>query len=628
MRWKGIIFIVIIAALLVAGTFLFSAGWVETAIENSASEINGAKVEIENLDLSLFDLSISWDKLQIANPDKPMKNSFETGKTELNLEFMPLIRGKVVIDTIEFMDLATNTDRTVSGELDKTEEKKAAKKAKKEKSVQKDEETEPGLAESTKIKLQSKGEDFKNFRLDAMKSNLNVDSIMQAADLSSLKYIETARKEMETKISKWNEVINSDEFQKDYDEMEKHFAELSKINPKKIKSIDELQKAVKKFNKAKKKFEKVNSKVKKYKKDFDKDFKEMKLAGKEIQKKVKTDYREIEKVAKIPDIDTKNIASFVFGETVVDRVNQFFEIAEKVAFYKKKLDKIKSEKEKPKRGEGQNIEFSGKYQYPDFWVKTVKFSGTVDKDLKINGNISDIVTDQVMINKTTVAKINGQNPNNSKIRLTATIDGRTKKSVDTYQVTYSDFPLNNITVSESEIFPYDIAKGKGRIQSTIKLNRGKYNGKLDFYGSSMKFRKNRKVKSKSEIQKFLDQSVKKLSNLNVKCKFSNDNISINSNIDDIYNKEIKNYLDKTISEAKNKIRKEIDAEVNKAKKEFEKRKKDATSEIDKKLSVYKNEIDKYLKEVDQKKSSSEAEIKKKGDDALKKGEDALKNLFK
>ena len=627
MRWKGIIFIVIIAALLVAGVFIFSAGWVETAIENSASEVNGAKVEIDNLDLSLFDLSISWDKLQIANPDKPMKNSFETGKTELNLEFMPLIRGKVVIDTIEFMDLATNTDRKTSGELVKPKVEKKAKKAKKDKAGEEKESSEPSMVESAKLKMESKGEEFKNFRLDEMKSDLNVDELLKATDLASLEYIESARKDMEAKVDKWNTVINSDEFQKDYDALEKEFVELSKIDPKKIKNVKDLQKAVKQFNKAKDDFDTVNKKVKKYQKDFEADFKEVKLASKEIDSMVKNDYKEIEKVAKIPDIDTKNIAAFVFGDKLVDQVNQFFVIVEKVAFYKKKLDSVKGDKEKPKRGKGQDIDFSTKYQYPDFWIKNVIFSGSVDKDLKIDGKITDIVNDQSMVNKTTIAKINGQNPDNSKIQINANIDTRTKKSFDTYQVNYIDFPLSNITISKSEMFPYDIAKGNGQIETTIKINNGKYDGKMDFYGTSMEFRKNSSANSKSEIQKFLDQSVQNLASLNVKCKFSNDNISINSNIDDIYNKEIKNYLDKNIKEAKAKVQKEIDAKVNEAKSEYEKRRKEATAEIDKKLNTYKAEIDKQLQEINDKKNATEAEIKKKGDDALKKGEKALKNLF-
>jgi uncharacterized protein (TIGR03545 family) len=557
LRWKGIIFIGLFSVVLFALFYFLGDSWIEEKIENSASEIHGAKVEIDNLNLSVFDLAISWDRLQIANPDAPMKNILETGRTGLNLEFMPLIRNKVVIDTIQFTDIMNNTDRTTSGKL----VKKTKIKTKIKQDKRKEKEEKPGTADKIKIKVQSKAEDYKNFRLDEMKSDLNVDSLMLAVDLSSVEYIDSVKIHLEKRYKHWDDVIHSDEFQKDYDALEEEYNKLVKINPKKIKSTGDLKKALKKIKNTKKKFDKVNDKVKKYQKDFDKDLKNIKLAGSEIENKVNSDYKEIENVAKIPDIDTKNIASFVFGETVVNQTNKFFEITNKIAFYKKKLDKIKSEKEKPKRQKGKDIEFSGKYNYPDFWVKHIIFSGKMNNKSSIEGSIKDIATDSKLIDKATTASIKGKNPDHSQYNIDANIDTRTKKSYDTYDIEYSGFAVRDITVSKSAIFPYNIDKGKGKLQSNVKINRGKYSGKLNFYGTEMRFVKNNKTKSKTEIQKFLDQSVQKLTDLDVKCKFSNNKISINSNIDDIFNKEIKSYIDKNINKAKNEIRKEIDKEV-------------------------------------------------------------------
>ena len=614
MRWKGIIFIGLFIAILFALFYFFGDSWIEKKIENSASKIHGAKVEIDNLNVSLFDLSISWDRLQIANPDVPMKNLLETGRTGFDLEFMPLIRNKVVIDTIQFTEIKNNTDRTTSGELPK--EKKSKPKPKHNKKVKKD--NKPGIVDKIQIKTQSKAEDYKNFRLDEMKSELNIDSLMLAVDLSSIEYIDSVKKNLEERYKHWDKVVHSDEFQKDYDALEKEYNKLIKINPKKIKTLSDLKKVLKKIKKTEKKLNTVNEKVKKYQKDFNKDFNNLKLAGSEIENMVKSDYKEIENMAKIPDIDTKNIASFVFGETVVDRVNKFFEITNKIAFYKKKLDKIKSDKKKPERRKGQNIEFSGKYNYPDFWIKNIIFSGEINNKSSIAGSIKDIVTDSKLVDKITIMSINGKNPDKSKYNIKANIDTRTKKSYDTYDIAYSGFPIKNITISKSAIFPYNIHKGDGKIQSNVKINRGKYSGKLDFYGTEIEFRKNNKKKSKSEIQKFLDQSVEKLTDINVRCKFSNNKMSINSNIDDIFNKEIKSYIDKNITEAKNKIKKEINKEVNKAKSDFNKRKKSAVADIEKQLNVIKHKIDKYLKEIDTKKSDSEKEIKKKADKAVNK----------
>ena len=604
MRWKGIIFIVLFIALSVAMYFIFSDKWIENQVEKVASDVNGAKVEIDNLKFSIFGLSAGWDAIQVTNPGTPMKNLFETGKTGMNLEFMPLIRRKIVIDTLQITELKTNTNRKTSGELPKkikkNQEKSEASKG-------------PGLAEKTGQRLKSLGEDYKDIRLDEMKSDLNMDSIMLAFDLSSIEYIDSMKKVMEERYTHWERVIASDEFQKDYKALEAEFEEIKKINPKKIKKIDDLKKIVKKLEKGKKKFNKVHKQVKQYEDDLNKDLKNAKLAADKINQKVKTDYAEIESMAKIPDIDTKNLATFIFGETATDNVNRFFEITEKIAYYKKKLDNLKSDKEKSKRGKGQYIEFSDKYKYPDLWIKNIILSGELQDKTTLAGNITNITSDQKLINEMIHASFSGERTDNSQVTITINLDDRTENSVDIYQFSLDGFPIKDYTVSQSDIFPYNIEKGKGRINSGARMEKDTYLCQLDFYGSELLFAKNSAEKSKTELQKFFDQSVKNLNDLEVKCKYYDAKFAIKSNIDDLFNKEIKNYIDKNVTKAKNKIHKEIDAEVKKAKDEYEKYQKSATKEIEDKLNVYKAEIDKYLKEIDSKKSKTEKEINKKGE---------------
>ena len=610
MRWKGIIFIVLFSAVLIALSVIFSDTWLENKIEQTASEINGAKVEIDNLDFSLFNMRMRWDKMQVANPEAPMKNIFETGKTGLDLAFMPLIRRKIVIDTVQVTALKTNTDREKSGELPPKIKKK----------IKTEEKTEPGLAEKTGMKLKSKAEDYKDLRLDAMKQELNVDSIMLAVDLASIEYIDSVKKSMEERYAHWNEVLSSEEFQQDFAKLKTEYETLKEIDPKKIKTVDDLKKTVKKLEKSKEKFDKVYDKVQKYEKDFNKDLKNVQIAGDAINEKVKTDYREIENMAKIPDIDTKNMTSFIFGETVVDRINRFFEITQKIAYYKDKLSSDKPKKEKLLRKQGKYIEFSEKYKYPDFWIKNAIFSGELESNTAISGRIHDIVSDQKLIDKPTVATISGSNPDASKIDINAEIDSRTKEAFDHYELNYSGFPINDYTISRSSIFPYDVKDGKGNVTAGIKINRSGYKGQLNFDGSEMNFVKNTAKKSKTELQKFLDQSVQKLDQLQVSSQFSNEDLSLSSNIDEIFNQEIKSYIDENIAEAKNKVRGEIDKKVNKARADLTEYQESAVADIEKQLNQYKEQIDEYLAEIEDKKSETEKEIKKKG-------ADALKNLF-
>ncbi|MBN2282130.1 MAG: TIGR03545 family protein [Candidatus Marinimicrobia bacterium] len=607
MRWKGIIFIIVIIALSAAMYFIFSDHWIETRVEKALSSANGAKVEIDNFRFSIFKLSSGWDKIQVANPEHPMKNLFETGKTSMNMEFMPLIRQKIVIDTLQLTEVKTNTDRTTSGELPK----------KNQKEIKQSEQSDgSGLMNKAGQRLKATGEEYKNIRLESMKSDLNIDSIMLAIDLSSIEYIDSVKKTMEEKVAHWEGVINADDFQKDYKALESEFEEIKKIDPKAIKTVDDLKAAVKKLEKTKKKFDKVYDQVKQYEDDFNKDLKSARLAADDIGEKVKTDYAEIEKMAKIPNIDTKNLATFIFGETATGSVNKFFEITEKIAYYKKKLSSVKSEKEKPKRGKGQYIEFSQKYKYPDFWIKNMILSGELQDQTRLAGKIINLTSDPKLINQMTEISFSGKRPDNSEISGLANIDDRSENSVDTYQFSIDGFSIQNFSLSQTELFPYTIANGRGKINSGARMEKETYLVQLDFFGSNMIFEKKNDAKPQSEIQKFLDQSITNFQNLEVRCKYYDGKFAIKSNIDDLFSKEIKNYLDKNITEAKAKIHKEIDNRINKATHEYEQYNASAMKNIKDKLNHYKTEIDQHRKEIDDKKSETEKEIKKKGGKAL------------
>ncbi|MFP4547264.1 MAG: TIGR03545 family protein [Fidelibacterota bacterium] len=603
MRWKGFIFIGIFIALLLALPYIFGDNWLEKKVEKAASAINGAKVEIDNFDLSLFSSSVSWDRMQVANSDAPMKNIIETGKTGVDLKLTALIRRRVVIDSMRLTEVRTNTDRETSGELPKKIKKKTERET-------------PGIVDKAQKKLKSKAEDYKSTRIDEMKSDLNVDSMMLAIDLASVDYIDSVKNVFEARYAHWDTIVNSEELQQDLTELEAEYKKLQEIDPKKINDINDLKKTIKKLEKAKKKFDKVYDKIKKHEKEFDRDLKDMQLAGEVVNDKIKTDYREIEAMAKIPDIDTKNMAAFIFGETVVNRVNKFLEITEKIRFYKNKLQKTEAEQDKRQRHEGKYIHFSDKYQYPGFWIKKAVLSGELDNQALLSGKINNIVSDQKLINSPTTAAIKGINPDDSNFEIQAFIDNRTKDALDRYEINYNGLKIRDFTVSKSSLFPYDIKNGIGNISGSIEINRENYEGRLTFDGSGMNFVRNSDEKVKTEVQKLIHQSVQKLDELTVTGKFSNESLAINSNIDNVFGDEIKSYINKNVAEAKKEVRAEIDQKVKQARTEFESYKQSATGDIEEQLQAYKAEIEKYLDEIDDKQSATEKEIKKKGKKAL------------
>jgi len=120
-RWKGILFLLALFGLFIILSIIFTDIWLESELEGLGNSIVGARVEIDNLDLSFTDLSISWDRLQVTNPKSTMKNMLETGNCEFDMEFLPLLSKKVIIENFAVTEVRTNTDRETDGKLSKEE---------------------------------------------------------------------------------------------------------------------------------------------------------------------------------------------------------------------------------------------------------------------------------------------------------------------------------------------------------------------------------------------------------------------------------------------------------------------------------------------------------------------------
>ena len=127
MRWKGIIFLLILIGIVIALSYLLTDRWLEKRFENAGTAIVGAKVEINNLDFSLIGLHMRWDSLQVTNPKNTMKNIFTTGRTDFDLELMPLLKKKFIVENIQMIHVTSGTDRTTDGKVKKKIKKKESK---------------------------------------------------------------------------------------------------------------------------------------------------------------------------------------------------------------------------------------------------------------------------------------------------------------------------------------------------------------------------------------------------------------------------------------------------------------------------------------------------------------------
>ncbi|MBW2331494.1 MAG: hypothetical protein JRF30_11405 [Deltaproteobacteria bacterium] len=100
-RWQGLIAFVVVVIVVMGVWFFVVDSAIEAVIEKTGTHVVGAKVELEDADLSISPLGLSLTGLQVTNPDEPMSNAVQVDRMSLLVEGAKLFRRKVIVKDLE-----------------------------------------------------------------------------------------------------------------------------------------------------------------------------------------------------------------------------------------------------------------------------------------------------------------------------------------------------------------------------------------------------------------------------------------------------------------------------------------------------------------------------------------------
>jgi len=610
MRWKGIIFLVVLFAIIFGLSFLFTDAWLESQIEETASGLHGAKIEIDNLDFSIFGPELKWDRLQVTDPKITMKNMIESGFCEFKMEFLPLLSKKVIIENIQLTGLLTNTDRETDGTISKEERIVIS---------------QPNYVKETVSKLKKRVEETPALQLAGQVKSANVDSILSILNITSVKKIDSLKKNLTGKYDTWYKELTSLNYDKDLKSIEQ---KVKSFDVKKLKGIEDYRSALNNV-------EQINSTINTVTKDFQNkksslqsDLSNLKSGITVVDDWVAADYKSALSMAKLPEINTQNIGEMIFGENVVGQFSEYLGYVGEARTYANKMKSDDPDKQDPPRLKGQDIYFYNQHARPDYWIRNIDLSGKTEKEINLSGFVRNIVSDQRQIGTPTEFDIKGSSEKGAKVEMTGTLNYLEETPKENFNMLYAGFSLANTKISESDLLPSAVKKGLGKIESTVSLSGDNIDGKVKFVGQNLEFDLSRQPKPKNKMDEIIQSIVKSIDMLDVVMAISGkgDDLKfrINSNLDDLFVKKMNAILSGEVSAAKKKLKSKIDKEVNKYKSQLNGMIADKENIIKSEIKKYEDMINKQKDSINKKKKEIEDKIKKEQGKQLNKVKDLLK----
>ena len=218
----------IVGALLVF-LLIFASPLAARGVERGLEAVFGARAQFDGFELRFLEPGFSFEKLSVADRNRPMYNLFEVGGGELRVDLAQLIRARVVVRNLEARDISFGGERSESGELPPERQPEAFDDAGQR----------AAAAERVSALFgETAGE------LRGMISGIDAREIVEAeiAELSTPDVVVRERERIENRVAEWEQRIA--EAEAAVSEFRDDVETLIAIDPSSIDSVSRLRDAV------------------------------------------------------------------------------------------------------------------------------------------------------------------------------------------------------------------------------------------------------------------------------------------------------------------------------------------------------------------------------------------------
>lgn len=425
-RWWGLgAFLLVTGSLAAVWLFLVDP-LVKWTIEQTGTKLVGAKVELDDADVTLFPLGVTLTRLQVTNPDEPMTNALEVARIAGHLDPMQLLHRKVIIEEMTMDGLRLGTPRRSSGAIAPPKDKGMVAK----------------VAETVLPAFQVP----------------DVKTILANADLESVKLVEQLRTEVKAEQENWKkrlaELPNKDKFNE-------YKARIEKLRSAGKGGLGGILGATGEAAAIQKDLERDLTAVKNARTDFEKTFGTLRQRVDQAAKAPQDDVRRLQEKYSLSPQGLANLSGMLLGgkggEWVQQGLGWYGKLQPMLA--RAKAQEKGHEVVKPVRGKGVDVRFREQAPLPDFLIRQAKVSAQLEVG-DVNGRIDNITPDQDVLGKPLTFAFAGDKLKGvQSVRLDGTLNHVNPAApADTMHLAAKGYQLHDLVLSDNPEWPVALRK--------------------------------------------------------------------------------------------------------------------------------------------------------------------------
>ena len=604
---KNFLYIVIIPFVIIfVILWIFHNQWIESGLEYGGEEIIGAKVEIDDLNLTLFPIGIEFSRLQVANPHDPWENLIETDSVKFDMDAEQLLRGKYIINEIAVHNVSIGTKRKTDGSISQERKNRAI--------LAGDKFTFSGLAENALNNLVTT---TPLFDLAKLKNGFNADSLVSILDVKSLQHLDTLEVKVNNLTSNWDGIKN--DFESSKTKVLEVEEQVNNIDVNKLKDVQNITNTIATVNNALSTVNEIKELVETRTTGVKTNLSALTTSLGLVDNIVKSDFQKLKDMARLPSFNSDGMAQMLVGTEMYKRAGRYLNWVD-LARSNVEEYSPEPEKEEVPRMEGQDIDFPAEKGFPKIWIKKALLSASSEKYIdstlfNASGSISNYSDNQKVTGLPFTIELAGTYRKLRSLKLQAVLDRTGDIATDTYTINLDGIPVDNFTLGKTEFLP-----------STIKHSVMNTKVKLSVPGETMKAEIKTTLKDlellfnakpKNMAEEIVHRVLSGIAELDINMSFGNVDgpfkLTLSTNLDQKISGEIQKILGQELTNLQNQLRAKFDAKVmpqiNKLKSNYESKLSNVFDGVSNYETLFSNKRD----IVEEKKK----ELEKRLDDARK-----------